>query len=250
MERLIEILRGFDKQREKMRKGPNWNESAVAECFKPCAQDILLGGYFLVNKRFIIDLGCIELYYHEEDKNDERGKIKDPIMYHTNDHSQYSRYYKGIGKYPYFKFGSFNLHQTGVDVTFENPEKEYRASFLIRSYRIIDKCCYEKIEDIVEELNNPEFPKYNPHSTQIFDDMFPLGIVFGENDEVKIEWVYYRKRGERDNDIEVCNRVNVPEYKKDEKGEYVKEKKQYEKIKGTKEERKWGFKRIGIKEYK
>lgn len=239
MEELIKILKDFDEQRNALSKNPYWNEDAVAKCFEPYARKILCGGYFLVNGSYIIDLGNIELYYQEEDREELQGKIKDPIMYHTNDHRPYSSYYKGIGKYPYFKYGSFNLHQSGVDITFENPDEKYRASFLIRSYRVIEKTHNETAEGIKEKLSNPIFPEFNPHSTHIFDDMFPSGVVFGNDNDVKIEWVSCEKGGE----ITTCKRVNVPDYKKDEKGKYSK-------VEGSKEPRNWGFKRVGIKEHK
>ena len=240
MEELIEILKEFDSRRDEMKKNVLWNDNAVAECFFPCAEKILLGGYFLINGKYIIDLGCIELYYHEE-----LGFIKDPIMYHTNNHGPYSIHYKSIGKYPYFKMGSFNLHQSGVDITFENPDKEYRASFLIRSYRVFETNDNERKEDIEYTLKDVSNPKYNPHSTHIFDDMFPNGIVFGDNPDVKIEWVRCHKGGE----IERCNRMNVYEYEKDNNGEFKKEKDKFVKS-YVKELKEWGFKRIGMNEYK
>lgn len=237
MEKLIEILKDFDSRRNS-KKDELWNDNAVADCFFPCAEKILLGGYFLINGKYIIDLGSIELYYHEE-----LGNIKDPIMYHTNEHIPYSIHYKNKGRYPYFKIGSFNLHQSGVDITFENPDKEYRASFLIRSYRVLEISENEKLEDVECKLNDVSSPKFDPHSTHLFDDMFPNGVVFGDNSEVKVEWVMCHKEGE----IEMCNRMNVYEYEKDNNGKYQKKK---EEGKFVKEQKKWGFKRIGMKEYK
>ena len=239
MEKLIEILKEFDSKREEMKNNVTWDENAVTKCFFPCAEKILRDGYFLINGKYIIDLGCIELYYHEEN-----GNIKDPIMYHTNDHGPYSIHYKNISKYPYFKMGSFNLHQSGVDITFENSGKAYRASFLIRSYRVFEIRDNERKEDIEYTLKDVSNPKFNPHSTHIFDDMFPNGIIFGDK-EVTIEWIMYKKGGE----IESCHRSNVFEYLKRENGEFKKEKDKFVKS-NVKELKKWGFKRIGMKEYK
>jgi hypothetical protein len=164
MEKLIEILNEFDKRKDEW-KG-EWNVEAIAKCFEPCAKEILCNGYFLVNNEYIIDLGAIELYYHEEN-----GTIKDHIMYHTNEHlpKNYKEVIKYKGGYPYFKLGSFNLHTSGVDVTFENQNKKYRASFLIRSYRVLKK---ENEED-VKSLVMP----FDACSTHIFDDMFYSGIL-------------------------------------------------------------------------
>ena len=81
MENLIAILRIFEQKREELITEGKWNEDAVVDCFLPCAKDILCNGYFLVNNEYIIDLGSIELYYHEEMDNG----IKDHAMYHTNE---------------------------------------------------------------------------------------------------------------------------------------------------------------------
>ena len=168
MDALIKILEKFDENRENRVKGEDWSSKtieekhkAIAEWFRPCAEKILCNGYFLVNGEYIIDLGAIELYYHEE----EDGGIKDYIMYHTNAHSSKSKVYKlNNNSFPYFKFGSFNLHQSGVDVTFENEEKKYRASFLIRSYRLLRKGEERKLNDLT-------IP-FDKCSTHIFNDMF------------------------------------------------------------------------------
>lgn len=132
----------------------------------------------------------IEFYYHEE-----CGCIKDPIMYHTNDHEGKS--------VPYYKLGRFNMHTSGVDVTFENEEKQYRASFLIRAYRV---------DDGPKQMN----------STFIYDDMFFMGIPFDE--PIEIEWV----EDKMDDNVKALSlkgvwRRNVPEYKRDEDGCYVKD---------------------------
>ena len=274
MEELIKILEEFDTKRDDYKKdaGKKWDEDAVANCFfEACAKQILCKGYFLINGRYIIDLGRIELYYDEE--GDGKDRIKDPIMYHTNDKIPYSTHYKEIGKYPYFKFGSFNLHQSGVDVTFEKPDpgKEYRASFLIRSYRVIEKEDNETLENVKSKLNNLSEPKFDPHSTHIFDDMFPNGIMFGDNKDIKIEWIPCVKDGE----VEPCKRINVAECEMKEVNgvkKFIKKeikKKEYDtlsdadkcnyKYKGKEnnetcyykeESRNWGFKRIGIIEHK
>ena len=195
MKDLIENLKEFNKARNNVKPFDGLNEDdfsvAIADCFEPCAKYVLCKGYFWVNEQYIIDIGAIELYYHEED-----GKFKDHIMYHTNE--QLSMKIKSIidnpdrhpndfnviienKGYPYMETGSFNLHPSGVDVTFENNDNsndKYRASFLIRSYRVL-------------KSNNGEYPKnndtkYDNCSTHIFDDLFYEGILFGTT---KIEWI-------------------------------------------------------------
>ena len=204
METLINILKQFDERRTEKVNAKQWNEDAVAECFKDCAEKLLCKGYFLINGKYIIDLGAIELYYHEEE-----GNIKDHIMYHTNEHPSKSRIFKlNKNDFPYFKFGSFNLHQSGVDVTFENEEKKYRASFLIRSYRVL------KMDDGLYPKNDDT--KYDTHSTHIFDDMFYSG--YGNTEILWIPTDEIKKVG----DVELCPRKNVAEYRKIGDGKYEK----------------------------
>ncbi|MBR3798193.1 MAG: hypothetical protein IKK36_04675 [Bacteroidales bacterium] len=211
MEALIKILKEFDENRENRVKCENWSSKtieekhkAIADWFRPCAESILCNGYFLINGEYIIDLGAIELYYHEE----EEGGIKDYIMYHTNAHPSKSKVYKlNNDSFPYFKFGSFNLHQSGVDVTFENEEKKYRASFLIRSHRVL------KTENGLYPENDDT--KYDTHSTHIFDDMFYSG--YGNTE---IVWIPTDKKvGDID---ELCPRINVAKYRINKNGKFEK----------------------------
>lgn len=211
MNTLIKILEKFDENRNNSVKDKTWASKsldekyqAIAEWFRPCAESILCKGYFLVNGEYIIDLGAIELYYHEEE-----GNIKDYIMYHINDNKKNkTKIRENDDGLPYFKFGSFNLHQSGIDVTFEKEEKKYRASFLIRSYRVL------KTEDGLYPKNDNT--KYDPHSTHIFDDMF-----YGGFGNTEIIWIPTDKKG---GNVEQCPRVHVAEYRKDNEGNYLRDK--------------------------
>lgn len=230
MEKLIEILKEFDEIRKRDVNEDKWRDKsieekyeAIAEWFRPCAEKILCNGYFLINGKYIIDLGAIELYYHEED-----GDIKDFIMYHTNAHPSKSRLFKlNNDAFPYYNFGSFNLHQSGVDVTFENEKKRYRASFLIRSYRVL-------------EAENGMYPKtvsvkYDPHSTHIFDDMFYGGVTL--NGGTEILWIPTGKPG---GEIELLERINVAVYEKPNvKKEILISEKEYSKAKHIKTNKKY-----------
>jgi len=209
MEILIEKLKLFDKNRtESINSLKIWNEVEVGNCFLPCAEEFLCNGYFLINNEYILDLGSIELYYHEE----YDGGLKDPAMYHTNERlpksykdkiKKYSIenlpvFYKVINDnsgYPYFKFGSVNLHQSGVDITFENEKKGYRASFLIRSYRMLKK----------EDLKNDNI-LYDPYSSHLYDDMYNAGLLSFDNN-ITIDWVEYHKGG----NVIQCPRRNLDE---------------------------------------
>ena len=138
--------------------------SNLSSQFEAIAKDVLLGGCFEINGvRRIYPLE-IEFYYHEEGENG----LKDPVMYHTADHE---------GKMlDYYPLGSLNCHISGMDVTFENQEKQYRASFLIRKYRV---CEYES----GEWVENKEFEK---RSTYIYEDMF-MNIPL--SDGINVKWV-------------------------------------------------------------
>lgn len=208
MEELIKKLKEFEEERRIKRSSKEWNVNTVADCFVDIAKYVLLNGYFLVNKTYIIDIGAIELYYHEED-----GEIKDHIMYHTNEHPSKSEVFKLNNGYPYFKIGSFNLHQSGVDVTFENEAEKYRASFLIRSYRVFNKNEESKIYD----LSIP----FDKCSTHIFDDMFYEGISFDNENKTTIEWVELKSH--KKEDIEQSPRTNVAIYRLNDKNKYEKD---------------------------
>ncbi len=190
IEKLINILKQFDQVRTS--RLDNWNEEAVVESCLPLAKEILCNGYFLVNSKYIIEIGAIELYYHEE-----IGEIKDHVMYHINERlpKNYKEMFKFNGGYPYFTIGSFNLHQSGVDITFENEKQKYKASFLIRSYRVLTT-----IEDLAKQ-----HIKYDPYSTHIYDDLFYSGFLLSTNERTTIEWIVYDRGGE----IEQMPRKNI-----------------------------------------
>ncbi len=171
--------------------GGKSSEDAINEEFAKLAKKLLYGGHFRVMNSRNIYLEEIEFYYHDE----REGGIKDPIMYHTNDHEK--------RELPYFKIGRFNMHTSGVDVTFENEEKQYRASFLIRAYSIDNKTI-------------------DYHSTHIYDDMFYMGIPM--NEPIEIEWIEDEmSESIKDVTLEGDWRNNVPEYHLDEYGKFVKQ---------------------------
>ena len=203
---LIDILKEFDVQRmQSIKDAPTPNDREkyaefIAGCFMSCAQKIL-AGYFEVN--FITDGNktirkihptAIELYYHEEGP----GRFKDPIMYHTYDRKKadHEDYFdkRGISVLPFFPIGSINPHTSGLDITFENPKEQYRASCLIREY-------------IVEYESGKKLSVKN--STDIYDDMLINGIPIEQADW--IEW----HNGEtlKENDVIRKWRRNVPDYK-------------------------------------
>lgn len=181
--------------------------SHLSSQFEAIAKDVLLGGCFEINGvRRIYPLE-IEFYYHEEGENG----LKDPVMYHTADHE---------GKMlDYYPLGSLNCHISGMDVTFENQEKQYRASFLIRKYRV---CEYESGEWV-------EKKECEKRSTYIYEDMF-MNIPL--SDGITVKWI----SGETVNptkEIVRKQRINVAEYKRDNDGKFTKveiTKEEYDKL--------------------
>ena len=191
---------------EEFAEWPHNTEDELTNAFEKLAQYLLYCGYFLVNKKKNIYLDDIEFYYHEEGEERE-GKFKDPAMYHTNDHDglELKR------ELPYFETGRLNLHQSGIDITFENEKSRYRASCLIRGF-IVDG------------------NKHDSRSTYIYYDMLEMGLPLDK--PIEIEWVYDpRPCGS----IKNTGRQNIVKYAKDENGYYIKDEKgKYKKkVKGT-----------------
>ena len=170
--------------------------SHLSSQFEAIAKDVLLGGCFEINGvRRIYPLE-IEFYYHEEGENG----LKDPVMYHTADHE---------GKMlDYYPLGSLNCHISGMDVTFENQEKQYRASFLIRKYRV---CEYESGEWV-------EKKECEKRSTYIYEDMF-MNIPL--SDGINVKWVNVEPINPAE-EILSKPRIHVAEYERDNNGKFRK----------------------------
>lgn len=140
-------------------------ETMINDEFKRIAKTVLYGGYFLVNGTVRIYPLEIEFYLHGELESDRKKSwMTDIKMIHRN--------YKDKEKTPYFpKKGSLYPHTFGVDVTFENEEENYRASFLIREYLYVDE--KERVK-----VSSPSF---------LWEDMFGYNS-FSENG-LQIKWV-------------------------------------------------------------
>lgn len=135
--------------------------------FSKIAKCVFNEGYFQINNSRRIYPTVIEFYYHEEKKEG----LKDPIMYHTSYHDK-----KCDNGNDYYPLGALNFHVSGVDVTFENKSKQYRASFLIREY------------DVYERNTNGEWIiiKSETRSTYIYEDMLMRIPVFGG---INLQWI-------------------------------------------------------------
>ena len=113
MNNLSTILKEFD--------GRGLNEDQLTDKFEDIAKAAIYGGHFRVNDDYNIYIHEIEFYFHSE--NESQSTIHDWAMYHRG------------SDVDYFPIGSLHPHNSGIDVTFER-QGSYRASFLIRKYRI------------------------------------------------------------------------------------------------------------------
>ena len=172
MKTLKEVLTGFNAR--------NADENTIQAMFAEIASIVLSGGYFQVNESstriYPMD---IEFYLYGE-REDDPVWMKDFNMYHKG---------KDV---PYFPVvGAFYPHESGVDVTFENKDLQYRASFLIRAYK------YERNAPTVSK------PRY------LWEDLFGYGSFFG--DGLNIRWI------DDSDDAEVIIKTDVRYHLKDAK---------------------------------
>ena len=147
-------------------------EKELNKVFELLAKKMIYGGYFEVyckgTVKHRIYIQNVEFYYHEEIKDG----FKDWIVYHRNPQ-------KGKGKEkPAFPLGSLHLHVSGIDITFEDQQKEakdvkYRASALIREF-------------IVTNGNREIWDNDNTdiHPTHLYEQLFSQASF----EEVKIKW--------------------------------------------------------------
>lgn len=103
------------------------DENKLTEEFADLARYFISGGYIKVREDYRVYPTTVEFYFHSE----KDGGVKDPIVYHRNNN-------KVEGEIPYFPMFTLHAHDSGYDITFENPKEEYRASVLIRAYQIWD----------------------------------------------------------------------------------------------------------------
>lgn len=100
---------------------------SLSQAFCKLVPYFISGGYIKVREEYRVYPTTVEFYFHSEKEDG----IKDPIVYHRDNN-------KVQGKIPYFPIMTLHAHDSGYDITFENPKEEYRASVLIRAYQIWD----------------------------------------------------------------------------------------------------------------
>ncbi len=159
------------------------DENTILIEFRKIAETVFFGGYFLVNGELRIYPVDIEFYlYGEKDKEDSWMQDKKMIHRKVMDNEEV----------PYFpNSGSLFPHSFGIDVTFENPKQEYRASFLIRSYR--------KNNNAVET-----------HPTYLWDELFGEATFSGSG--LSVIWV--DDESNEPKEVCQCRRLNLYDEKK------------------------------------
>ena len=217
MNNLIKQLIEFQESRR--------NSEYLEKEFEKLAKYLLYGGHFHCSERYDLYITSVEFYYHEEiGDNDKR--IVDPIMYHRN--------VKDKPVVPYLNVGTLYPHWSGVDITFEDEKLQYRASALIRSYRIV-QLKPERLELKESDL-----------STYVYDYLFDGLSV--DKKETAINWI--------DDKVILSNckvnaykRKNVNlfkyNYEKTEDEPSSKHDNEFIKIKNKQDSRRWRFVREG-----
>jgi len=155
MKTLEQLLSDFDGRKAK-------SVSDLTTAFEDIAKRVLYGGFFEINDKTRIFPLEIEFYYYNENKQYPED-LNDNGMYHHNN--------KGKDDVPYFPIFTLYPHKSGVDVTFENKKREFRASFLIRTYH------YEY--ESPETSDDAEKPSY------LWEDMFGLHSLSGNGFSIK-----------------------------------------------------------------
>lgn len=218
MNKLIEQLLEFQDSRR-------YKGVGLEKLFEKLAKYLLYGGHFHCSERYDLYITSVEFYYHEEiGDNDKR--IVDPIMYHRN--------VKDKPVVPYLNVGTLYPHWSGVDITFEDDILQYRASALIRSYRIV-QLKPERLELKESDL-----------STYVYDYLFDGLSV--DKKETAINWI--------DDKVILSNckvnaykRKNVNlfkyNYEKTEDEPSSKHDNEFIKIKNKQDSRRWRFVREG-----
>lgn len=142
--------------------------------FKELAKYFLYSGYLQVNDSYKIELVSVEFYFHAEKDSELTDKdFQDPIVYHRN-----GRF--GLSDVPYLPVMSLNPHSSGFDITFENAKHKYRASALIREYKVMDL-----LGNIVSM--DEQHKSSDDRSTFLY--YYLCGFSIGENKNGKrIEW--------------------------------------------------------------
>ena len=159
-----------------------FNDTNLMNKFEDIAMTILYDGYIQVRNDYRIYIKTVEFYIHPEEDSPIRNTIDpDPIVYHRD-------YRKGMfpcRKLPYFPLMTLHAHVSGLDITFENEKRKYRASALIRAYAIYDMSTKSFIKT-KKKYKEGEAP-YDNRSTYLYD--FINGFSLIEGNKNNIVWI-------------------------------------------------------------
>lgn len=148
--------------------------------FAELAKWFLYGGYIHVKSNQVdrkVYIQEVEFYFY-----DEKGVIpSNKIVYHRN--GNYANIPPNenlpIGKSThYFDTGMLYLHASGVDITFENEMKCYRASALIRAFSVEEK-------GAVQAVYKNQY--IDPRSTFVYEYLFE-GLSIFDDSGYSIKW--------------------------------------------------------------
>ena len=246
---LMECLKAFDGAKgETVKK----KEDYLTEKFKELATKMIYGGYFeVISGNDVVRqiyIHTVEFYYHEESPEEDPNAVRDYIVYHRNARKSKSNPNPTDNPLPPFPIGSLHTHISGIDITFEDNESfdqknkkfipKYRASALIRSFRVVDLTKTKK-----DELKSKETEKPDNHSTHLYNALF-MDTPVRDYLNIRIKWIDFKKwKGDF---LDQNHRKNVGEYfnKKDRNGNpmYIK------KDPFKQDERPWAFSRDPFKE--
>jgi hypothetical protein len=205
------------------------------EWFKKIAQVMLSGHFEIKNNNndkecVIVRPKTVEMYFHEErdrDIKEDDKYYKDYIVYHRNHDIKKindSRKTNDNQDIKYYPLGVLNPHPSGIDITFESEKHRFRASALIRAFKVeaakteeISEEQYQnsiknvqKMKDVtgVQYINQKEVD-IDGRSTYVYDALFSQFSIF---DGFSVKWVDGDKLKSINNPIK---RKNVYEYDDD-----------------------------------
>lgn len=245
LQKSLEVaLESFQSEAERLlndenRIKPKYSRTKLLENqMESLAKQFLYGGYINVrgldgehpiNRK--IYFTAIEFYYHECEKAgvDDASRITDYIMYHIPDVN--SSKSKDDWSQRVLPKGGLHIHQSGVDVTFEDSQDRFRASILIREFVVIEN---DKQLSSIPEI----------HSTFIKHELLEEIPIHVASRPMCIQWTDEPLAGETD--IECCSRVRVPKCDLEERkdGSYIRKKQD------EMDHRKWHFRRKGVLNFK
>lgn len=173
---LIEALQAFM---------PVADENGMGQQFAELAKYFLYGGYIHVKSSRVdrkIYIREVEFYFYDETHEIPSNKI----VYHRNGNYKNVPDNAGIPigqKTHYFKPGELYLHASGVDITFESEEKQYRASALIRAFSVEENGHLQSIY-----IDKGKDRNVDPRSTYVYEYLFEGLSIFSPSD-FSIKWV-------------------------------------------------------------